>query len=328
VKVDLGAAPFTPGAPPGGDCTAAGQALYQSCNLTYELDDQSLSQDGFVDACNAGELPQCVHSCAEQHSQCNLLAGCVGFCTDQWCSMDFSYLYDTCGLAVELEAGSPLPKDEAIALCDEVGYSSVAMKCVLECIARGSTCGDVSTCMNDCVMCPFPTVDFTADVTAGDAPLTVTFTRNVVIPPNCPPTVTHWDFGDGATTYDDADVVEHTYTAGGTYSVELRVTNGAGPGIKFVPDMITVNPLIDDDTVDDDTTDDDAVDDDAVDDDVVDDDAVDDDALDDDTTDDDAVDDDAVDDDADDDSSADDDQAGGDDDATGGDDDDSGGCGC
>ena len=307
VKVNVGAAAFTPGSPPGGDCAGAGEALYQNCHLTYEYQDQSLSQDGFVAACNAGELPQCVHNCHEQHTDCNLLASCVGFCTDQWCGMDLTYLYDTCGLDVELTAGAPLAKDDAIALCSEVGYASAAMKCVLECVARNDTCGSLATCMAGCPMCPFPTVDFTADVTAAaQPPLTVTFTRNVVIPSGCDPTVAHWDFGDGSSSYANDNQVTHTYTTNGSFSVELRITNAAGPGIKLVPDMITVGPTPDDDAVDDDAIDDDATDDDATDDDAADDDysADDDSASDDDVT-------------------ADDDASG--DNSSG---DDSGGCGC
>ncbi len=311
VKVDIGTDTFTPGDPPGGDCTAAGTHLYDTCGLAYDLADETLSEDGFVAACEAGDLPQCVHSCHEQHSDCNLLATCIGFCTDQWCDMGLTYMYDSCGLGVELTAGEPLSKEDAIALCDEVGYASAAMKCELECVARSTDCDSLETCQADCTLCPFPTVDFSVDTTGGEnAPLTVTFTRNVTIPANCAPNVTHWDFGDGTSSYSDEDVVTHTYTAEGVYSVELRVTNAAGPGIKYLPDLITVGPaIVDDDTTDDDVADDDAADDDAADDDAADDDtAADDDFVDDDLSDDDNVsDDDADDDSTDDDTAADDD---------------------
>ena len=182
------------------------------------------------------------------------------------------------------------------------------MKCILECIPQTNSCGALSLCMSQCTLCPFPAVDFTADVTYSEtAPLTVTFTRTVSYPDNCGRVVSYWDFGDGEGAYDPSEVVRHTYSSEGEYSVELRVTNAAGPGIKHAENLILIGePPVDDDTL--------------VDDDII--------------ADDDAIDDDAADDDA-----ADDDTDGGDDDAGagGGDDDqadeeddeeDSGGCGC
>ena len=267
-KINIGSWPFTPGDVPGGDCSAAANHIYSTCQLTYELEGQPLSSDEFLTYCNSGNIPQCVHACNDEHSECNRLAGCIGFCTDQWCSMDFQYLYDTCGLDIELEAGNPLSKEDAISLCEQSGYASAAMKCILECIPRTDTCNQLDSCMQECPLCPFPTVDFTADVATSDAPpLTVTFTRNVIIPPNCDPTVSHWDFGDGTTTYDPSDVIVHTYNAEGIFSVELRVTNAAGPGVKYAENLIHIGPPPpDDDTADDDSgaDDDSAVDDDTV----------------------------------------------------------------
>lgn len=285
--VDVGDDPYLPGELPGGNCVELANHLYGTCGYGYEMDGQTLSAEAFLNQCNVGNIPQCVHSCHEQHASCNELAGCVGFCADQWCSMVFDYLYDTCELAVELEPGNPMPKAEAVALCNEVGYNSNAMKCILECVPQTDNCTQLDACMGECDLCLFPTVDFTADVvTAETAPLTVTFTTSVTIPDDCGPNVWHWDFGDGASTYDNSEVVQHTYQAEGTYSVELRVTNASGPGIKFAEELIYIgSPPVDDDTVDDDVVDDDIVDDDIVDDDIVDDDIVDDDAVDDDATD-------------------------------------------
>jgi len=130
---------------------------------------------------------------------------------------------------------------------------------------------ELAACMAECPLCPFPTVDFTADVTTAEtAPLAVTFTRQVSYPADCGRTVSHWDFGDGSSSYSPNDVIKHVYQQEGVYSVELRVTNGAGPGIAFKQDYIILGEQPDDDTADDDAADDD--DDDQADDDAADDD--------------------------------------------------------
>jgi PKD repeat protein len=80
-----------------------------------------------------------------------------------------------------------------------------------------------------------PVPDFTADVTAGPAPLTVQFTDLT------PGTVTGWlwDFGDGTSTSTDGNPV-HTYESPGTYGVTLTATNAAGSGTLTKGDYITV----------------------------------------------------------------------------------------
>ena len=68
---------------------------------------------------------------------------------------------------------------------------------------------------------PAPVAAFTANVTSGDAPLTVAFTDEST----CAATWA-WAFGDGNTSADQHPV--HTYTKPGTYTVTLTVTNEAG----------------------------------------------------------------------------------------------------
>jgi PKD repeat protein len=66
-----------------------------------------------------------------------------------------------------------------------------------------------------------PIANFTADVTAGEAPLTVAFTDNSTGADSW-----SWAFGDGANATDRNTT--HTYTAPGTYTVNLTVANAAG----------------------------------------------------------------------------------------------------
>lgn len=70
-----------------------------------------------------------------------------------------------------------------------------------------------------------PTVDFAADLHSGDIPLAVQFTET--INPGVGSVSSRlWDFGDGNTSGLSNPL--HTYTAAGTYTVSLTVTNDFG----------------------------------------------------------------------------------------------------
>ncbi|HII98328.1 MAG TPA: PKD domain-containing protein, partial [Methanoregula sp.] len=79
-----------------------------------------------------------------------------------------------------------------------------------------------------------PVANFTANVTAGDAPLPVQFNDTST----GDPTSWLWDFGDNATS-DQQDPV-HTYTEAGTYSINLTVSNDHGSDSELKPNYITV----------------------------------------------------------------------------------------
>ena len=73
----------------------------------------------------------------------------------------------------------------------------------------------------------FPVAKFTSNVTSGFTPLTVSFTeKSIGIP-----TAWNWDFGDGATSIKQNPV--HTYSAVGTYTVNLTVSNSNGTDSKL-----------------------------------------------------------------------------------------------
>ena len=80
-----------------------------------------------------------------------------------------------------------------------------------------------------------PRADFTATPVTGTAPLAVRFT-------DCStglPTSWAWSFGDGQSS--TLQSPEHTYAAPGTYTVSLRVGNGAGQSVLLTrTGMITV----------------------------------------------------------------------------------------
>ncbi len=80
---------------------------------------------------------------------------------------------------------------------------------------------------------PTPVADFFADVTSGDAPLTVNFTD---LSQNA--TSWTWDFGDDNTSTDQHPT--HIYTVAGTYSVSLTASNEAGSDTLIVEDLIEV----------------------------------------------------------------------------------------
>lgn len=71
--------------------------------------------------------------------------------------------------------------------------------------------------------------DLSADVTAGDAPLTVNFTSMIS---GDTPTY-DWDFGDGQSSTDAVSTV-HVFNTPGTYTVTLDVVNNCGMGSDTV----------------------------------------------------------------------------------------------
>ncbi len=100
--------------------------------------------------------------------------------------------------------------------------------------------GDYTTdysCSSDCgtvaAAATPPVAYFGADVTSGDAPLTVNFTDASTNSP----TSYSWDFGDGNSS--SAQNPQHIFTTPGTYNVTLTVTNADGTDTYSV--TITVN---------------------------------------------------------------------------------------
>ncbi len=81
-----------------------------------------------------------------------------------------------------------------------------------------------------------PVANFTADVTSGTAPLSVSFNDTSTNSP----TSWLWDFGDGATS--TVQNATHTYTTAGTYNVSLTATNVGGNNTSMQIERITVNP--------------------------------------------------------------------------------------
>ncbi|MDK2974267.1 MAG: hypothetical protein PWP08_638 [Methanofollis sp.] len=77
-----------------------------------------------------------------------------------------------------------------------------------------------------------PIVSFSADVTSGDAPVTVTFADRSLKSP----TSWSWDFGDGATSDEQHPV--HVYASPGVYTVSLTATNTLGSGTATEPHYI------------------------------------------------------------------------------------------
>ncbi|MDD5186810.1 MAG: PKD domain-containing protein [Methanoregula sp.] len=79
-----------------------------------------------------------------------------------------------------------------------------------------------------------PVANFAANATTGAAPVAVQFTDKST----GTPTSWLWDFGDSSTSTEQNPV--HTYTTGGTYSVNLTVTNDKGTNTITWPGYITV----------------------------------------------------------------------------------------
>jgi PKD repeat protein len=80
-----------------------------------------------------------------------------------------------------------------------------------------------------------PTADFVGTPTSGMAPLTVNFTDQ-----SLGATSWSWDFGDTGTSSDRNPT--YVYTAPGTYTVTLTVTNSYGSDTEIKTNYITVQP--------------------------------------------------------------------------------------
>jgi len=85
-----------------------------------------------------------------------------------------------------------------------------------------------------------PTAQFTANATAGKAPLAVQFTDRSV---STGTTSYQWDINnDGVTDYTIKNPV-HTYQAAGTYTVKLTVNNASGSDIESKTNYISLSSL-------------------------------------------------------------------------------------
>ncbi len=85
--------------------------------------------------------------------------------------------------------------------------------------------GTTSSEVNDAVVVVArPEPDFSADVVAGDPPLTVNFSNST---PNATQLDFSWSFGDGGTSIQRN--ATHTYDAVGYYTVQLEADAGPGP---------------------------------------------------------------------------------------------------
>jgi metallophosphoesterase (TIGR03768 family) len=83
-----------------------------------------------------------------------------------------------------------------------------------------------------------PVADFSANVTSGVEPLTITFTDESQLGGSTD-TAWYWTFGDGASSTQQHPV--HTYTAAGTYKVTLLVSTPSGQDIKKRRNYIQVS---------------------------------------------------------------------------------------
>lgn len=115
-------------------------------------------------------------------------------------------------------------------------YNSEGMYTVSLTVSDGTT-SDTET-KTDFIMVTDGTTnlvaDFTADPTAGAAPLTVNFTDAS----SGSPTSWDWDFGDGNSSTDQNPT--HEYTSAGTHTVSLTVSDGDNSDLMTKTDFITV----------------------------------------------------------------------------------------
>ena len=84
-----------------------------------------------------------------------------------------------------------------------------------------------------------PLVAFSGAPTTGTAPLTVNFTDQST---GTAPLTYAWDFDNNGTVNSNVQNPSHVYSAAGTYTVKLTVSNTAGSDDEIKTNYITVNP--------------------------------------------------------------------------------------
>jgi PKD repeat protein len=92
------------------------------------------------------------------------------------------------------------------------------------CLIAKNGCGSDTSCQNIVITCTSPTASYTTS-TSG---MTVSFGNT-----STNAALSHWDFGDGQSS--NANSPTHVYNTGGTFSVNLVVTNGCGADSVMTP---------------------------------------------------------------------------------------------
>jgi PKD repeat protein len=96
--------------------------------------------------------------------------------------------------------------------------------------------GSATSTRNDYIVVDPVSADFTATPVTGAAPLLVQFTDTST----GNPIAWNWDFDGNGTIDSTAQNPQHAYTAGGTFTVSLSVTNGANVDTEVKTDLIRV----------------------------------------------------------------------------------------
>jgi trimeric autotransporter adhesin len=85
---------------------------------------------------------------------------------------------------------------------------------------------------------PIPTVDFSADIVSGCAPLSVVFT-NLSSPVS---SSASWNFGDGSTSASTAQTLTHTFTGSGCKDITLNSTSNGCSSSLTLSQMVCILP--------------------------------------------------------------------------------------
>jgi PKD repeat protein len=143
-----------------------------------------------------------------------------------------SFTYATAGTyTVNLSVANANGKDSEI----KTGYITVS--------AAGTNSVPTPTPTPITVPAKLPAAQFTASATSGQAPLTVQFTDQSV---SAGTSSYAWDVNNDGTTEYTTKSPSHTYTAAGTYTVKLVVTNASGSDSEIKTGYITAtsSPVI------------------------------------------------------------------------------------
>ncbi len=153
-------------------------------------------------------------------------------------SVDVSLSTITSGATIRFTTDGSIPTATSTPFTGPITLTPNAATQTIKAIAFRDGFAESGIVSADFVVNEPPVAAFTATPTTGEVPLTVSFDASASTDPGNNITSYAWDFGDGTTG--TGVTTDHEYTAGGTVTVTLTVTNGLG-GTDQATTSIVIN---------------------------------------------------------------------------------------
>jgi PKD repeat protein len=157
-------------------------------------------------------------------------------------AVDVSLSTITSGATIHFTTDGTTPTSASPTFSTPITLSPNAVTQTIKAIGLRFGFTDSSVASADFTVNDPPVAVFTATPTTGEVPLTVNFDASASTDPGNNITAYTWDFGDGTTG--TGVTASHEYTAGGTVTVTLTVTNGMGATGQATTDIVINAPPV------------------------------------------------------------------------------------